>query len=178
MKQKFNYLQHDKAVNEMLKHKWIESQKSGRDIGFATAALDWIKRFGQSWKRTNNINDNLVHDELQELIERRKYRRFKANWPIKIKSDNLKLDTQIKEFNHIGLDFFSDAPIPTESYIEITVLSSNDNRTFSNMHLRAKVIKNTSYQGSHNQNKKYLIFTLFDRDTQQKIINKKNEFLN
>jgi len=173
MKQKFNYLQHDEAVNEILKHKWIESQKSGRDIGFATAALDWIKKFGQSWKRANNIND-----ELQELMERRRYRRFKINLPIKIKSSDLELDAQIKEFNHIGLDFTSDAPLDVESYVEITTLPSNDDCTFSNMRLRAKVIKSISYQKSQNQNKKYLIFTLFDRDTQQKIINKKNVFLN
>lgn len=178
MKQKFNYLQHDEAVNEMLKHKWIESQKSGRDIGFATAALDWIKRFGQSWKRANNINDNLVYDELQELMERRKYRRFKINLPIKIKSDNLELDAQIKEFNHVGLDFISDTSLDVESYVEITTLPSNDDCSFSNMRLRAKVIKSSFYQKSQSQNKKYLIFTLFDRDTQQKIINKKNSFLN
>ena len=27
---------------EILKHKWIESEKAGKDIGFEKALLDWI----------------------------------------------------------------------------------------------------------------------------------------
>ena len=27
---------------EILKHKWIESEKIGKDIGFDTALFDWI----------------------------------------------------------------------------------------------------------------------------------------
>jgi len=27
---------------EILKHKWIESEKAGKDIGFERALLDWI----------------------------------------------------------------------------------------------------------------------------------------
>jgi len=27
---------------EILKHKWIESEKAGRDIGFEKALLDWV----------------------------------------------------------------------------------------------------------------------------------------
>ena len=34
---------------EILKHKWIESQKAGRDIGFEQALTDWVVRHRQSW---------------------------------------------------------------------------------------------------------------------------------
>ena len=34
---------------EILRHKWIESEKAGHDIGFEKALLDWIVRFRSSW---------------------------------------------------------------------------------------------------------------------------------
>ena len=35
---------------EILKHKWIESEKAGRDIGFEKALLDWIVKHRSSWR--------------------------------------------------------------------------------------------------------------------------------
>jgi hypothetical protein len=35
---------------EILKHKWIESEKAGRDIGFEKALLDWIMRHRSNWR--------------------------------------------------------------------------------------------------------------------------------
>jgi hypothetical protein len=35
---------------EILKHKWIESEKAGTDIGFEKALLDWIVRHRSSWR--------------------------------------------------------------------------------------------------------------------------------
>ena len=35
---------------EILKHKWIESQKANRDVGFEYALLDWIIKYKQSWQ--------------------------------------------------------------------------------------------------------------------------------
>jgi hypothetical protein len=35
---------------EILKHKWIESEKAGADIGFEKALLDWIVRHRSSWR--------------------------------------------------------------------------------------------------------------------------------
>ncbi len=34
---------------EILKHKWIESEKAGSDIGFEKALLDWIVKHRSSW---------------------------------------------------------------------------------------------------------------------------------
>jgi hypothetical protein len=35
---------------EILRHKWIESEKAGHDIGFEKALLDWIVRHRTSWR--------------------------------------------------------------------------------------------------------------------------------
>ena len=35
---------------EILKHKWIESEKAGEDIGFEKALLDWIVKYRSSWR--------------------------------------------------------------------------------------------------------------------------------
>ena len=35
--------------NEIEKHKWIESEKQGNDIGFECALIDWISKHRVSW---------------------------------------------------------------------------------------------------------------------------------
>ena len=35
---------------EILKHKWIESEKVGKDIGFENALLDWIVKHRSNWR--------------------------------------------------------------------------------------------------------------------------------
>ena len=36
---------------EILRHKWIESEKLGYDIGFERALLDWIVRHRSNWRK-------------------------------------------------------------------------------------------------------------------------------
>jgi hypothetical protein len=36
---------------EILKHKWIESQKAGRDVGFEWALTDWNVKYRPAWRR-------------------------------------------------------------------------------------------------------------------------------
>jgi len=35
--------------NEILKHKWIESEKKGTDLGMNTALHDWIRKHRKHW---------------------------------------------------------------------------------------------------------------------------------
>ena len=35
---------------EILRHKWIESEKAGHDIGFEKALLDWIVKHRSNWR--------------------------------------------------------------------------------------------------------------------------------
>lgn len=37
---------------EILRHKWIESEKLGHDIGFERALLDWIRNHRDQWRRS------------------------------------------------------------------------------------------------------------------------------
>ncbi len=36
--------------DEILRHKWIESEKAGHDIGFERALLDWILNHRSRWR--------------------------------------------------------------------------------------------------------------------------------
>ena len=35
---------------EILKHKWIESEKAGKDIGFEKALLSWVCNHRDKWR--------------------------------------------------------------------------------------------------------------------------------
>ena len=41
---------------EILRHKWIESEKAGRDIGFEQALTDWIVKHRLSWRKNRQSN--------------------------------------------------------------------------------------------------------------------------
>lgn len=34
---------------EVMKHKWYESERAGYDIGFARALIDWIMKYKTAW---------------------------------------------------------------------------------------------------------------------------------
>lgn len=40
---------------EILKHKWIESEKAGYDIGFERALTDWIIQHRSKWRRSRQL---------------------------------------------------------------------------------------------------------------------------
>ena len=37
--------------DQVLKHKWLESEKKGYDIGYSAALIDWILKHRTSWRR-------------------------------------------------------------------------------------------------------------------------------
>ncbi|OGX06967.1 MAG: hypothetical protein A2Z88_04145 [Omnitrophica WOR_2 bacterium GWA2_47_8] len=47
-------LQKDEVLEAINRHKWLESEKAGHDIGFEKAAEDWLNRFAAAW-----VNDYL-----------------------------------------------------------------------------------------------------------------------
>jgi len=49
MSKNYPFLKDDQAVNQIRKHQWIESEKSGKELGFASAAVDWINKYGEKW---------------------------------------------------------------------------------------------------------------------------------
>jgi hypothetical protein len=36
--------------DEILRHKWIESEKTGNDIGFERALIEWVTRYRSAWR--------------------------------------------------------------------------------------------------------------------------------
>lgn len=41
---------------EVNKHKWYESEKAGRDIGFSQALIDWTLKFKSKWIDKRKLN--------------------------------------------------------------------------------------------------------------------------
>jgi hypothetical protein len=41
---------------EILRHKWIESEKAGRDIGFEQALTDWIIKHRSTWRKNRQAS--------------------------------------------------------------------------------------------------------------------------
>ena len=44
--------------SEILKHKWIESEKAGFDIGFERALTDWIINHRAKWRKNRQSTGN------------------------------------------------------------------------------------------------------------------------
>jgi len=40
---------------EILRHKWLESEKRGEDIGYECALLDWIVKHRSAWRKTTRL---------------------------------------------------------------------------------------------------------------------------
>lgn len=43
---------------EILRHKWIESEKAGRDIGFEQALTDWIIKHRAAWRKARQSHSS------------------------------------------------------------------------------------------------------------------------
>ena len=54
MAKKFNLIQ----IEEIQRHRWIESEKVGYDIGEDAAALDWIKNHSAQFRREYQEKQN------------------------------------------------------------------------------------------------------------------------
>ena len=44
-------LRNKKVIEEITRHKWLESEIAGYDIGFEAAAEDWLKNHAVAWVR-------------------------------------------------------------------------------------------------------------------------------
>ena len=51
VRQSLLYQEFQAQRDEILKHKWYESEKRGRDIGFELAQVDWRIKYGSQWRR-------------------------------------------------------------------------------------------------------------------------------
>lgn len=42
-------LRNKKVIQEINRHKWLESEIAGYDIGYQAAAENWLKKHAQAW---------------------------------------------------------------------------------------------------------------------------------
>ena len=45
------YKQFHEEREEVLRHKWLESEKKGYDIGYSAALIDWIIKHRTKWRK-------------------------------------------------------------------------------------------------------------------------------
>jgi hypothetical protein len=43
---------------EILRHKWIESEKAGHDIGFEFALIDWVRNHRDKWRANRRVSNS------------------------------------------------------------------------------------------------------------------------
>ena len=48
-----NFLSDPRVVQEIERHRWLESEKAGGDIGWDKASSDWLSRFSETWAQFN-----------------------------------------------------------------------------------------------------------------------------
>jgi hypothetical protein len=48
-------LKDERVVQEINRHRWIESEKANTDVGFETASTDWLNRFSDEWLKQNKV---------------------------------------------------------------------------------------------------------------------------
>jgi hypothetical protein len=46
-------LNDDRVIKEIERHKWLESEKAQKDIGYDQAAKDWLNNYSDAWKAKN-----------------------------------------------------------------------------------------------------------------------------
>lgn len=49
METKEKLLKNKKVIEEINRHRWIESEKAGHDIGFDRASTEWLENFSKAW---------------------------------------------------------------------------------------------------------------------------------
>ena len=47
--------ENEEQIQEMLRYKWLESEKAGHDLG-NEAILDWIKKYAKDWRERHKNN--------------------------------------------------------------------------------------------------------------------------
>ena len=117
MKINYSFLKDELALLEIRKHKWIESEKAGREIGFASAAVDWIKKYGNQFRQFRfGLKDDRDH-----FSEKRIYRRFHFQCPVYIKIGKNVIASQTQDINLIGFRCLIPYSCVQNSSAEVTI---------------------------------------------------------
>ena len=55
-------LSNKEVIEEINRHRWLESEKAGHDVGFDSAAEDWLKKFSIAWMQYN-MPERLIQEQ-------------------------------------------------------------------------------------------------------------------
>lgn len=99
MRTNYPFLRDPRALLEIRKHQWIESEKIGGHIGFGTAAIDWMNKYGQLWKEAHVKPAR----DLDIFLENRKYRRFSLHGKVTLIQGDQVLLAETLNISYLGL---------------------------------------------------------------------------
>lgn len=113
----YAFLQDELAVLEIRKHQWLQSEQSKREIGFASAALDWIKKYGDDWRISR-----MSQTQKQDLLaEKRLFRRFDYRIPLQITTEDGSVASYTNNFNLIGLSCTIPNAVDEKSKVKVCI---------------------------------------------------------
>ena len=160
MPQKYSFFKDPRALAEIRKHKWIESQKAGTEIGFASAAVDWVQKYGKQWKEIH-IKEG---KDTSAFIERRRFRRFKINGCVElIKADMLCL-AEFVDMSLFGLLCRTNDFLRKGSEIQVKLLlASGKSKTLVCSGMIERVVQAPA--------QKYELYIEFDENSRRQIEN-------
>ncbi len=52
------YAEFKAELNQIQKHKWLASEKEGKDVGFDRALTEWVSAHRQQWRTERIENDS------------------------------------------------------------------------------------------------------------------------
>ena len=149
MKENYPFLKDELTLLEIRKHKWIESEKQGREVGFATAALDWVKRYGQLWIQFRKQ----LTEEQNIFSEKRKLRRFNYKFPVELMASNSSFNCHTDNISLIGVSCTVEKYIPSNTTAQVTIRFPSKNISpikFESRILRVSKPKNEVKDISYN----------------------------
>ncbi|MDD5431709.1 MAG: PilZ domain-containing protein [Candidatus Omnitrophica bacterium] len=160
--EKYSFLKDPRALAEIRKHKWIESQKAGREIGFATAACDWVDKYGQPWKE-NHVKEGKNYSA---FIEKRRFRRFRLDCDIELKNDAASLMAHRVDISYFGVSCITSNYLNAGSRLNIHLRLNSDSSNELNC---GAIVERVAFVDHDN----YELFLKFDETSQQQIENSK-----
>ncbi len=161
MTKPYSFLKDELATIEIRKHKWIESEKCGFEIGFATAAIDWIRKYGVAWKQYRmgtRAAGNI-------FSEKRQHRRFNYKLPLQIKVNDNWIAGYTEDISLVGISCTIPDYIPQDTITEVTIRIPKEklNIPQEKVNFKARVMrigKPDPQKADHNYN----IFLPFNED--------------
>lgn len=62
-------LKDPRVIEEIKRHLWLESEKSGYDIGFEKAANDWMAKFSAGWVKHYLSGKSIKPSSVKKILK-------------------------------------------------------------------------------------------------------------